>query len=306
LQVAGVIARQLAPAAIDWVARDAFAPFVENCAIVRKVFVFNRSAGIKGLLDLRKQLKNAPRHDLVLDMQGLLRSGLMTRWANAPLKIGRRDARELSGFFYDKKIPFPPDKNAHAIDILMEFLPAIGAQKTECGELVFKKQSAPPAQPGYVALFPGSRREEKKWPAFKELTRRLLENGTRCLWAGSDGDAPENDVRELTAASPLFLNCLGKSRLDELTGLVGAASLVISNDSGPMHLAAAMRKNVLGIFGPTRSEQYGPYPLSRPSNAVICSPDSNLRSLSVEPVWELITSILASLSHTKEPRSDPM
>lgn len=285
MQVATLIAKQMPGVVIDWVARDIFSSFVENCSIVRRTYVYERKRGVKGFWNLRNQLVRE-RYDLVLDMQGLFRSGLMTYWANAPLKIGRADAREFASLFYNKKIDGPVKNVAHAVEVLMQFLPAIGLNKCDLEPLAFKRNSHLIKQNGFIVLFPGSRREEKKWPYFKELTTELLDQGKDCVWAGAAGDASDHVVAELERYSSSFTNLIGKSKLWELAPIIGASSLAVCNDSGPMHLAAAMRKNVLGIFGPTQPELYGPYPSSDSSNMVVCANSANLHMLPVNAVLQ--------------------
>lgn len=284
MQVATVVARQIPHVKIDWIARDIFAPFVQNCEIISKVYVFERKKAIKGLMKLRSELKNE-NYDAVLDMQGLFRSGLMTRFANSPLKIGRCDAREMSGMFYNQKINFPETPKPHALEILMEFLPALGLEKAELREIKFKRLSDIAGLQNYVALFPGSRRDEKKWPYFKELTKMFLDARFNCVWAGAKGDAPDSDILELQNYSANFANLIGKTKLGDLPSVVNESCLAVCNDSGPMHLAAAMRKNILAIFGPTDPEKYGPYPLSSPANAVMKAPHGDLQKLCPRDVF---------------------
>lgn len=287
MQVATLIVKQLPDAQIDWIARDIFAPFVENCAIVRKVFIYRRKEQIKALLSLRKELKKE-RYDYVLDMQGLLRSGLMAMFANAPVKIARADARDFSWIFCNKKVSMPAGNPPyHAVEILMEFLPACGLEKIAPAHLDFKNMQSPVGESGYIALFPGSRGEEKKWPYYFELTKKFLDAGHACAWGGSKGDVPESQIEELENYSKNFKNFIGKTRLDELPAFIGASEFAICNDSGPMHLAAVMQKNVLAIFGPTDPKNFGPYPLNAPTNAAIRAKNGDLKTLQAEEVFEL-------------------
>jgi len=75
----------------------------------------------------------------------------------------------------------------------------------------------------------------------------------------------------------------------------GKADWVISNDSGPMHLAAAMGLKTIGLFGPTDPRQYGPYPLKSPTNYAIQAPVGDLNLLSAKEVFFLFNRIEASL-----------
>ena len=134
-----------------------------------------------------------------------------------------------------------------------------------------------------ILLFPESRRPEKVWPGFRALAEQLMKvvRGSQVIWAERQPRA-----LELNAEEGRFLNLGGRTGLEDLIPLVGSADLVISNDSGPMHLAAALGAPVLALFGPTDPNRFGPYPLDAPSNRVLPAPRGNLAALTVEKVLE--------------------
>ncbi|WP_309379881.1 glycosyltransferase family 9 protein [Cerasicoccus frondis] len=278
LQVVESIRLQLEDVQIDWVARDVFAPLVEACNTVDRVLPFYRSAGIGAFGQLLADIRDT-HYDWVLDMQGLARSGLMTAFSKTPRKrrVGRSDAREGSRWAYGKFAKAPEGGSRHAVDILREFMPAMGLQNQLLGHLSFAspKQGALELPTDYLLLFPGSRRAEKEWPGFTDLTELLLEKTDAPIIWGGDVAADGRDVWP----KDRFFNFTAKTALDVLPLLVGKAKLVICNDSGPMHLAAAMGKPVWGIFGPTPPELYGPYPLSAPQNHVVSAPNGVLADL---------------------------
>jgi ADP-heptose:LPS heptosyltransferase len=90
-----------------------------------------------------------------------------------------------------------------------------------------------------------------------------------------------------------FLNLTGNTSLVSLPALIKRADWVISNDSGPMHLAAALGVKVLGIFGPTDPRLFGPYPLGGPTNFVIQAPVGDLKMLTAKDVYARFQRILA-------------
>src|SRR4051812_22276070 len=102
LQVATSLKAQGEGLCISWAVREIFAPIVRACEAVDRVYVFERNAGAKGFLRLTKELRKT-KFDYVFDFQGLLRTGLMTSRVHAKKKVGRSDAREMSGLFYDEK-----------------------------------------------------------------------------------------------------------------------------------------------------------------------------------------------------------
>src|SRR5687768_16075928 len=139
LQVATSLKAQVDHLRISWVVREIFAPIVRACEAVDKVYVFERKAGAKGFVRLMRDMRKTT-FDYVFDMQGLLRTGLMTSRTRATRKVGRTDAREWSGVFYDEKVPLPPDgRRSHALDILLQFCRVLDAAPELRGELKFKE-----------------------------------------------------------------------------------------------------------------------------------------------------------------------
>jgi ADP-heptose:LPS heptosyltransferase len=289
LRVATSLKAQVEGLRLSWVVRDVFAPIVRASEAVDHVYVFDRKGGTKGFLKLMKEIR-ATKFDYAFDMQGLLRTGLMTSRARARRKVGRSDAREWAGVFYDERVPLPPDgRRSHATDILLQFCPVLGARAELRGALKFREVDSlnlkfadgrGGARP-YV-MFPDSRRADKKWHGFKQLTEAILreDKNRKVVWAG-------NVFLPDRGAFPAgqFLNLTGNTSLVSLPALVKKADWVISNDSGPMHLAAAVGVKVFAIFGPTDPRLYGPYPIGGPHNHVIQAPVGDLKLLSVRDVY---------------------
>ncbi len=289
LQVATALKAQVEGLRISWVVREIFAPIVRACEAVDEVYVFERAGGAKGFLKLTKQLRKRT-FDVVFDMQGLLRTGLMTSRVHAARKVGRSDAREWSGVFYNEKVPLPKDgKKSHALDILLQFCPVLGAKPELRGTLKFREVDSlnlrfADARGGGkpIVMFVDSRRAEKPWNGFKQLTELILreEKNRKVVWAGS------SYVHDRGAFPPAqFFNVTGNTSLVSLPALVKRAEWVIANDSGPMHLAAALGVRVLGIFGPTDPRLFGPYPLNAPSNVVVQAPVGDLKLLAAKDVY---------------------
>jgi len=289
LQVATSLKAQVADLRISWIVREMFAPIVRACQAVDQVYVFDRNGGTKGFLRLMKQVR-ATKFDYVFDMQGLLRTGLMTSRTRARKKVGRSDAREWAGVFYNEKVPLPPDgRRSHAVDILLQFCPVLGAKPELQGTLKFREVDR--LNLNFVdgrggvkpfVIFPDSRRLDKKWGGFKQLTEIILreEKSRKVVWAGNNflpdrGAFPEAQ----------FINLTGNTSLVSLPALVKKADWVFSNDSGPMHLAAALGVKVFAIFGPTDPRLYGPYPVGGPMNHVIQAPLGDLKLLTVRDVY---------------------
>lgn len=289
LQVATSLKAQCEGLRISWIVRDIFAPIVRACEAVDEVFVFERNAGTKGFLRLMKEVRRT-KFDFVFDMQGLLRTGLMASRALAKRKVGRSDSREWSGVFYDQKVPLPPaGRHSHALDILLQFCPVLGAKPELRGRLKFREVekltlgfAAGRAGTKPILMFPDSRRAEKRWSGFKQLTEMLLRanRDRKVIWAGN------NHVPDKGNLPPAqFLNLTGNTSLVSLPALIQRADWVFSNDSGPMHLSAALGVPTLAIFGPTDPRRFGPYPLNSMTNLVVQAPAGELKMLPTKEVY---------------------
>ncbi len=289
LQVASSLKAQCEGLRISWVVREIFAHIVRACEAVDQVYIFERNAGAQGFLRLTKELRKT-KFDYVFDMQGLLRTGLMTSRTHAKRKVGRSDARDMAGIFYDEEVPLPPEgRRSHALDILLQFCPVLGARAELQGGLKFREVDSlnlrfADARGGGkpILMFPDSRRAEKCWGGFKQLTELILreERNRKVIWAGS------NYVHDRSGYPPAqFFNLTGNTSLVSLPALIKRADWVIANDSGPMHLAAALGVRVLGIFGPTDPRLFGPYPPTAPGNVVVQAPVGDLKLLSAKDVY---------------------
>ena len=284
---------------VTWLVRDIFAPVLEVCPTVDRIIRYSRGGGIREILRVGKQLRRE-KFDLVLDMQGLARSAYWALCARAPRKIGRGDGRELSRFAFRELAPAPAKgfKKAHAVDILLQFLKPLGLTPEVCGNVEFSRAVLAPKIretltpdggefPAPILLFPDSRRAEKEWKGFRELTALLLakSQGTPIIWVGGGDLAPD---ASWDAMYTDFFSLMGKTSLIDVLALISRAKFCVTNDSGPMHIAAAMGVPVLGIFGPTSPELYGPFPPTSSKNHVICAPGGDLSKLSAEEVFEKI------------------
>ena len=294
LQIAHSLKEQWEGTHLSWVVSDRFAPFVQACPTVDHVYVFNRKGGMKEFKRLVKELRTET-FDAVLDFQGLARTGLMTMLTMAKRKIGRCDAREGAGFCYKEKAALPPaGHEAHALDILFKFLPRLGLSARLASPLTFNTPepetiAAPLAEAHPVLMIPHSRGPEKEWGGFAELTKLVLEKHPDALvvW-DSHQTAPDPEV----SGNGRFLNLTGKTDLLQMTALVQRARVVVANDSGPMHLAAALGKPVVALFGPTPPERFGPYPLDAPHHYILRAPAGDLSKLEPQTVYEAVAKAL--------------
>ncbi|HXJ77036.1 MAG TPA: glycosyltransferase family 9 protein, partial [Candidatus Dormibacteraeota bacterium] len=211
----------------------------------------------------------AHRFDWVIDLQSLARSGLCAWFANGGFTIGLEDAREGAPALHDFSVP-RPSPQTHAVDWYLEVLPRLGVP-------VHQEYTWIPPRPvvagavrekwdlrgeRWVALQPGARWENKRWPvehfaaAAKMCAREFPD--TRFAILGSAG---ERELGEFIArAVPgRCLNLAGGVSLPEMIEWLRLCEVMVSNDTGPMHVAAALGKPVVALFGPTEPRRTGPY-----------------------------------------------
>jgi ADP-heptose:LPS heptosyltransferase len=283
----GTVKNLLPNIAIDWVVRDCFADIVRASGIVDRIFLFHRRGGFRKFCALVSEIRKV-HYDYILDMQGLARTGIMTHFSRANQKLGRSDARELAWLVYDRKISFPAEKSPHAIDILLQFLPELRLPAKLDTELQFSVTPGEEVRAIFsnfdtlrirpIALFPESRRKSKEWPYFNQLVHALSEQltGLPLVIAG------QGSFTTSVHSSNIY-NLSGRTDINDLIYIVQNSTLIVANDSAPVHLAAAMRVPVIALFGPTDPKKFGPYCGSE-KNCVLQAKDSKLSSISVTEV----------------------
>lgn len=289
LMIAQTLRDHFPEAEIDFLVRDRFAPIVELCDAVDNRILFEGRGRVLGFWRLLKKIREK-RYDAVLDIQAQFRTGLMVLAARSPLKIGRRDAREGSGLFCNHLIELPDSPRPHQVDIFLQFLPALGKPARLGSPLNFAVPPASAIEPDLagnppVLLLPHSRGKKKEWPYFRELTHKILDNmpGRTVVW---DSHVPIPS-EELEGRSG-FYNTTGKTSIPEMISLVKGARVVVANDTGPMHIAAASARPTIAIFGPTRFEKYGAYPLDNPHNRNIQSRKKDWSDVPVARVFKTV------------------
>lgn len=299
LLVARMIKDGLPGAVIHWVCRDIFAPLVLACPAVDLALPFHRKSGPGAFLRLAREIRRR-RYDLVLDFQGLARTGLLALFSGARQTMGRRDAREGARFCYGQRVPLPAaGRHSHAVDILAEFLPALGLPRRVQPRLPLRisgEGGTGLALAGrfetQLLLFPESRRPEKNWPFYPELTAALCRDlpDVRIAWAGAQAMAcPRSEGLEN------FENLTASTALPDLISLIARTRLVVGNDSGPLHLAAAMGVATLALFGPTDPARFRPWPGDDLHNHVLRAPGGRFSSLPESAVLDTIRAILEDL-----------
>lgn len=246
-------------ATIDWVTQTSYVDLVECFPDVNRVIAFPRRDFLKHSAAFIRELRRE-KYDLVLDLQGLLKSAMVARVARGGKRIGPSFAREGSRLLYSA-VAGPKNKNRHAVDEVLDVVRYLGFKVSNPEfPVVFPKTQRSEPSPR-VAFIPCSRWLTKNWPAerFVEVGRALQERaGATIFLAGSPKDQPTCGAIKKQLGGRV-VNVCGKTSLVELGSLLQEMDLVITVDSGPMHMAAAAGQPVLAVFGATDPKRTGPY-----------------------------------------------
>ncbi|HEY1490279.1 MAG TPA: lipopolysaccharide heptosyltransferase II [Verrucomicrobiae bacterium] len=218
----------------------------------------------------------AQKFDLVIDLQCLLRSAVFAWLANGKKLAGLDETREGARGFYDLAVP-RKSFHTHAVDWYLSVLPALGVPVHKNFQWLPERPAIaaavnlkwPEANPELrtqnsklILLQPGARWENKRWPAkyFAELVRMLAGKfpGARFVILGNGDDKPLGEIIS-RAAPERCLNLCSKTSLSEMIEWVRRCDLMVTNDTGPMHVAAALGKPLVALFGPTEPRRTGPY-----------------------------------------------
>ncbi|MDR1173279.1 MAG: glycosyltransferase family 9 protein [Puniceicoccales bacterium] len=290
LQIAATIKKCLSNISVDWVVRDCFIDVVKSSRLVDKIFVFYRGQGIRKFTNLMANIRKQ-HYDYVFDMQGLARSGIMTYFSRSDRKVGRSDAREFSWMAYNRKIPLPQVGKRHALDISLQFLPELGLEAKLQGNLKFSTSPSNMVKDIFyndrhekcklILLFPESRRKKKEWPYFNSLAEALGEKLSTMRIV-----VLAQRWINVPSTLPNVYNLSARTSMDDLIYLVQNSTLVIANDSAPVHLAAALSTPVIALFGPTDPARFAPYPMDSERNVVLQARNQKLSSISVEDVMD--------------------
>jgi lipopolysaccharide heptosyltransferase I len=214
----------------------------------------------------------AQHFDWAIDLQGLARSGIFAWLANAGLTIGldngTEGSREGARAFYDVTPPRAA-ADTHAVDRYLAVLPLLKVpvhgnfewlpKRPDIAAQIERKWNPGPGP--WIVLLPGARWNNKRWPVehFAELTRLMC--GMSALNFVILGSGNERALGGAIAEKNpgRCLNLAGQTSLWEMIEWVRRGRLIISNDTGPMHVAAALGRPLIALFGPTNPRNTGPY-----------------------------------------------
>ncbi len=297
LPALSALKRSFPEARISWFVRPEFAPLITGHPFISDIILFDRKQlskwwcspdSFKSLRSLIKQLR-AGKFDLVFDFQGLFRTGFFSWVTGSKRRFGMAGARELAHLFYTDKIS-QDASSIHLVDYYLKMVAAAGAKQREAefklpedagaAEKIDKLLKSQGVNGKYAVIVPGAAQPNKRWPIerFAELAGKIGERfGLSIVATGSQGE------REyIEAIGKRVINLAGKTSVRELIPLMKKASLVVSNDTGPGHIAAALGVPIVMIFGPTNPARVCPY--KRPECVVAIEPNERgMKADSYEP-----------------------
>jgi heptosyltransferase-1 len=276
IPVAAALRRADPGARIDWLVSAKHREILDLVPVIDRRLVINDrndSAGGTPLLAAIRELR-AGSYDVAIDLQGLIKSAVLARASGAPRVIGfaSRYARErLARPFYTQAYDpgrgglYHPRETRHVVDINLGLLSVLGIPPAEA-EFPIEQTDSEAAhlasrQSGgrYALLNPGAAWPNKRWPPSR-LAAVAVELRAKhgmmsvVLW----GPGEETLAAEVVAGAGGAAVLSAKTTLADLVALARGASLMVSGDTGPTHVAAALGTPIVGIYGPTRPARNGP------------------------------------------------
>lgn len=279
LPALSALRRNFPDAHISWLVRTEFAPLLENHPHLNDIIFFDRKflgkawydpKAMARLLSLIRRLRRC-RFDTVIDLQGLFRTASLAWLSGCKKRFGIASAREFAHLFYTHKVTHDR-KCIHLVDYYLKIVKTAGASDLDV-EFILPNNPAACDSVGrlladngidpdnYAVLVPSSAHPDKYWPVehFAALADKISSQFGLAIVA--IGTAAEKSLVEKlkTVANVPVANFAGLTNLAELIPLFKSAKIVVSNDTGPGHIAAALAKPLVMIFGRSNPARVAPY-----------------------------------------------
>ncbi len=246
-------------ATVDWVTQPEYVELVRCFTDVDRVIAFPRRRFIRRAAGFLRELR-LERYTHIIDLQGLLKSAAVARLARGDDRIGPSFHREGAGFLYSR-VAGVRNRQRHAVEESLDVLRLLGrpAGPVEFPVRFPKAQLADPAP--RIGIVPVSRWPTKNWPAesFTAVARTLRSEARASIFLLG---GPDNVTACAKIAGQLggpLVNQAGRLSLVETGSVLAGLDLLIANDSGPMHMAAALGVPVLAVFGATDPGRTRPF-----------------------------------------------
>ncbi len=318
LPALSALRRNFPDAKISWLVRPEFAPLLENHPHLNEVIPFDRKLfgkawyrpkAFAALMSLIWRLRRS-EFDVAFDFQGLFRTASLAWLTGCKRRFGMANARELAHLFYTHKVEQNRDcihlvdyylkiiKTAGATDVDVRFeLPVNPGDKSSANILLASHNVK---RREYVVFVPGSAQSDKCWPVeyFAALAKKISSRfDLPILAVGTKSEsAIVEAIQNLTDV--LIVNLAGQTSLSELVALLKTARLVVSNDTGPGHIAAALGRPLVLIFGRSNPARVAPYgrnncvmaiePNNRGFKADSTDPKHNITAVTVDDVYQKV------------------
>ena len=254
-------------ARIDWVVAHGLHTFLEGHPMINRLWVINKDQWkkparlrltLKEINDLRRGLAEQ-HYDVCIDLSGLFRSGVISAFSKAPVRLGFKESDEGSPLFYTHKIH--GSMNTHAIDRYLEIARFMGC----CVDKV--KYPFAPYNPvsdimkqlpdQYAIICPSAGKPANRWHASKfGALASMLDLPAVVIASASEADIA---LAVEQSSKGNAVSIAGKTGLKDLLPVIAKSRYFICNDTGPMHIAAALDVPVFAIFGPANPVRAGPY-----------------------------------------------
>ena len=320
-----VIRNEFPHALIDWIVEQEAASIIKGHPALNNLIISKRKVWQKNIFKTSQfmnvmneakgliQKTRSLNYNMVIDLQGLLKSGLFTCIAKGHRKIGMAGAREGAGLFYTEQVPVNYDE--HAIDRYLRITEYLGCQTflwqgripvtSSDNEYINNMLGADgePKRP-IIAINPMTKWKTKLWEEdrFAVLADRLVQDlGCDLVFTGSRNDRSALD-NICSMMKKDAINLAGKTSLKELACLYTRCAILITTDTGPMHIGAAMGCRIVALFGPTAPWRTGPYGQGNKiiRSSIDCSPclkktcdhKTCMTDISVETVFDTAKEIL--------------
>lgn len=301
LVVANAI-REAAPATrIGWVVHELARPLVEDHPSVDRVHLWPRGSGWRGLHALLSELRGE-HYGLALDLQRIAKSALVARFSGAPRVVGfdRARSKELAWLWPTERIPASPESR-HRVESYLDVVSHLGLPVPRVlHRLPQDARAAAWAQAetarlggAPVLVHVGASKPPNRWAAerFGSLAGAIARDpGGPVALIGGPGETGAA-ARAMAAAGSEVHDLTGRTDLRQLVELCRRARLLVSADSGPMHVAAALGTPVLALFGPADPAATGPW---GPQHRILRAPSLDMGELPVKPVLKTARELLGA------------
>jgi lipopolysaccharide heptosyltransferase I len=275
LPVLTALRRRFPHAHLAWVVNRSYEPLLRGHPDLDATLPFDRGAsrtgiwrGFQSYAEFARRFRRE-QFDLVIDLQGLLRSGLMARASRAPRLVGLSSAREGATWFYTDLIPVADYNALHAVDRYWLVADALGVGNVPkqfhvhipATDRLWAFEQLRNLPRPWLMLGVGSRWITKRWPPdhFAELARQSQARfGGSAIFVGNRDDTDlANETANQLSGPALVLT--GKTTLPQLAAVLKQADVMLANDTGPLHLAAALGRPVVAPYTCTKVRRNGPY-----------------------------------------------